>query len=263
MPIEKRYQVFVSSTYEDLLEERQEVMQALLEEDCIPSGMELFPAASEDQWTLIKRVIDDCDYYVVIIGGRYGSVGTDGTSYTEMEYRYARERGKPVIGFIHKDPGRLAANRCESDPAMKSKLVEFCSLVERKMCRYWESPADRGSQVSRSLVKLIKAHPAVGWVRADQVPDEAATEEILRLRRHLDEVEHRLQAARTTAPEGAQDHAQGFDTFEVAFRFHAGGYGNVLDQEMSTKAPTTWNAIFGAVAPLMINEASDKQLKAD
>ena len=62
----KKYQVFVSSTYEDLKEERKEVMQALLELDCIPSGMELFPAADDDQWTLIKRVINECDYYIVI-----------------------------------------------------------------------------------------------------------------------------------------------------------------------------------------------------
>ena len=53
--MDKRYQVFVSSTYEDLQEERQQVMQALLELDCIPSGMELFPAANDDQWTLIKK----------------------------------------------------------------------------------------------------------------------------------------------------------------------------------------------------------------
>ncbi|MCX6381232.1 MAG: DUF4062 domain-containing protein, partial [Armatimonadetes bacterium] len=59
--MDKRYQVFVSSTYQDLQEERQEVMHALLELDCIPSGMELFPAADEAQWSLIKKVIDDCD----------------------------------------------------------------------------------------------------------------------------------------------------------------------------------------------------------
>lgn len=67
----KKYQVFVSSTYEDLVPERQEIMHALLELDCIPAGMELFPAADEDQWSLIKGVIDDCDYYLVVIGGRY------------------------------------------------------------------------------------------------------------------------------------------------------------------------------------------------
>jgi len=63
--MEKKYQVFVSSTYKDLTEERQEVIQALLELDCIPVGMEMFPAADDDQWTLIKRLIDDCDYYIL------------------------------------------------------------------------------------------------------------------------------------------------------------------------------------------------------
>src|SRR5712691_336415 len=98
--MDKRYQVFVSSTFSDLQDERQEVMQALLELDCIPAGMELFPAANDDQWTLIKKVIDDCDYYIVVVGGRYGSIGSGGLSFTEMEYRYALEHGKPVIGFL-------------------------------------------------------------------------------------------------------------------------------------------------------------------
>jgi hypothetical protein len=59
--MDKRYQVFVSSTFTDLQEERRQVMQALLELDCIPAGMELFPASDETQWSLIQRVIDDCD----------------------------------------------------------------------------------------------------------------------------------------------------------------------------------------------------------
>ena len=40
--MDKRYQVFVSSTYADLMEERQHVIQALMDMDCIPSGMEVF-----------------------------------------------------------------------------------------------------------------------------------------------------------------------------------------------------------------------------
>src|SRR5262245_66397627 len=84
--MEKRYQVFVSSTYADLKEERQRVLQALMELDCIPAGMELFPAADQEQFEFIKRVIDDCDYYLLIVGGRYGSVTPQGISYTEQEY---------------------------------------------------------------------------------------------------------------------------------------------------------------------------------
>ena len=56
--MEKRYQVFISSTYQDLQPARQEVSQALLRADCFPAGMELFPAADEEQFAFIKQVID-------------------------------------------------------------------------------------------------------------------------------------------------------------------------------------------------------------
>ena len=261
MAIEKRYQVFVSSTYEDLQEERQEVMQALLELDCMPSGMELFPAASEDQWSLIKKVIDDCDYYIVIVGGRYGSVDGSGTSYTEREYRYAIERGKPVIGFLHKNPGSLIADRSESDSSKRERLAQFRAFAEQKVCRYWETPADLGSQVSRSLVKLIKSHPAIGWVRADVVPDEGASREILRLRAKVEEVESQLKAARTTAPPGAERLAQGDDQFKLQFSFHAGDRGNSLDPSYTVALQAPWDDIFAYVAPLMIDEVKDSNLE--
>ncbi|AHK17554.1 DUF4062 domain-containing protein [Thalassolituus oleivorans] len=102
--MDKRYQVFVSSTYADLKEERQHVIQALMEMDCIPAGMELFPAADEEQWEFIKKVIDDCDYYLLVIGGRYGSTTDDGISYTEKEFDYAVQKGLKVVALIHGAP---------------------------------------------------------------------------------------------------------------------------------------------------------------
>ncbi len=238
-------------------------MQALLELDCIPAGMELFPAANEDQWTLIKKVIDDCDYYIVIVAGRYGSLGAEGTSCTEMEYKYALESGKPVIGFLHKDPGSLPANRCESDPENRKKLENFRSFVQKKMCRFWESPADLGSQVSRSLVKLIKNSPGIGWVRGDLVPDQSAAEEILHLKGEIEKLQEILESARTTAPEGSSNLQQGDDDVEVAYQFM------VPDDEYGLRGTTynarisiSWNAIFAAVGPTMIDETSDNNFKS-
>ena len=103
--MDKRFQVFVSSTYADLQEERQKVIQALMEMDCIPAGMELFPAADEEQWAFIKRVIDDCDYYILMIGGRYGSITNEGISYTEKEYDYAISIGLRVLAFCARTAG--------------------------------------------------------------------------------------------------------------------------------------------------------------
>ena len=261
--MEKRYQVFISSTYADLKEERQEVMQALLELDCIPAGMELFPAANEDQWTLIKRVIDDCDYYMVIVAGRYGTVGPDGVSYTEMEYRYALEQEKPVIGFLHENPGSLRADRSEDTEAGRQKLDEFCELVKKKVCRFWDSPADLGSQVSRSLIQLMKRTPATGWVRGDLVPDESAANEILRLREKIEELEKGLEAARFEAPEEARHLSQGSATFIIHFSFSAWPSEKyAFNRETYThEIEVTWDEIFAAIAPPMIDESSDQNFR--
>src|SRR6266403_5592741 len=161
--MERRYQVFVSSTYEDLKEERQEVIQALFELDCFPAGMELFPATAEDQWTLIKKVIDDSDYYIVIIGGKYGSRAPSGIGYVQMEYEYATSRGKPVIGFIHQDPGAIQSSKTEQTRKDKDQLANFREIVKKKQCKYWSTKSDLSAKIAISLTKLIKSNPAVGW----------------------------------------------------------------------------------------------------
>ena len=254
--MEKRFQVFVSSTYQDLQEERQEVMHALLELDCIPSGMELFPAANETQWSLIQRVIDDCDYYILIVGGRYGSIGSEGFSYTEMEYRYALSINKPTIAFLHKDPGSIPANKSEDSPEGKQKLRLFRDLIQQKLCKLWSNPSELGSVVSRSLVRLIKSTPAVGWVRANELPDREATLELLRLRQQVDQLELELQRVRTSAPQGAENLAQGDEKFTIRFSFA------YLLKRYSGSFEVPWNEIFSAVAPSMIHELSEDRMQS-
>lgn len=255
----KKYQVFVSSTYEDLQEERQEVMHALLELDCIPAGMELFPAANEDQWSLIQGVIDDCDYYIVISGGRYGSIGPDGFSYTEMEYRYAVEKGKPIIGFLHKDPETLPKNRTEKTPKGQKQLTEFRDLMQKRMCKYWETPQELGSVVSRSLILLQRKHPGIGWVRADLVPDKEASLELLDLRKEIERLEAQLEEARTQAPPGTEKLAKGEADFEIRYRGESRFAYETFNWGGSVSP--SWNDIFYTVSPFMIHEAKDTELK--
>lgn len=54
----KRYQIFISSTYEDLKEERQKVTQAILKLYHFPIEMEMFRVDNEEQWIHIKNTID-------------------------------------------------------------------------------------------------------------------------------------------------------------------------------------------------------------
>ena len=72
--MEKKYQIFISSTYKDLIEARSKVRDAILSMMHFPVGMEMFNAADEEQWEIIQETIDSSDYYVLILGQRYGSV---------------------------------------------------------------------------------------------------------------------------------------------------------------------------------------------
>lgn len=260
--MEKRFQVFVSSTFKDLEAERQEVMHALLELDCMPAGMELFPAANETQWNLIKKVIDDCDYYILILAGRYGSISPEGLSYTEMEYRYALSINKPTIAFIHRDPGKIIADKTENTEEGKSKLSEFRTSVEKKLCKHWDTPQELGSVVSRSLIQLIKSNPAVGWVRANELADRDATMELLQLRRRVDELQSELSKARTTAPKEAEGLAQGKESHSLRFSFQATAPGEYSSTSWSGSFSPTWDELFFVVAPLMINEAHENSIKS-
>jgi len=166
--LEKRYQVFVSSTYADLKEERQRVIQTLMELDCIPAGMELFPAADEEQFEFIKRIINDCDYYLVIVGGRYGSITPEGISYTEQEYDYALSRGLKVVALLHEDPDLIPFGKSEQDPEFRARLQSFREkLAAARLVRFWKTADQLPGIVSLSMSKTIKMFPAVGWVRAD------------------------------------------------------------------------------------------------
>jgi hypothetical protein len=268
--MEKKFQVFVSSTYNDLQEERKEIIQALLELDCIPVGMEMFPAANDDQWTLIKRVIEDCDYYILIIGGRYGSLSSEGISYTQKEYEYAISQSIPVISFLHSNPENIPLGKSEGNPESIIKLQEFKTKVEQKLCKFWDSPSDLGSKVSRSLIKLIKDNPRNGWVKAKYLPSEDANSEILELKRQIDFLNKEIAGFVENAPKGTENLEQATDEIKIEYCYTTTSRENSFvisfdsDPKFESryfKVSLTWDEIFKSISPLMIDEANETSLK--
>ena len=182
--MQKKYQVFVSSTYEDLIEERKEVTQALLESNCIPTGMELFPASNKAQWELIKHVIDDCDYYLLILAGRYGSQGTNDegkrVGYTEMEFDYALLTGKPIIAFINNNIENIPEKKSDPSQAGKKRLKNFRKKVEYgRMVSYWTNKDNLKSAVLTSVPSLIQTSPSGGWFKSGDIVDLNSKLEII------------------------------------------------------------------------------------
>jgi len=235
-------------------------MQALLELDCIPAGMELFPASNDDQWTLIKRVIDDCDYYLLIVGGRYGSVNEKGISYTQMEFEYALETGKPIISFLPKEPEMIPAKYVEKGATGKKKLEEFKKLVQKKLVKYWSSPQDLGAIVSRSMIKLIKDFPAIGWVKSDNITDENSAKEIIRLQKENEDLKTKLKHVATRPPVGTESFCQGDDIIAVTFTFN-GEDDEHQRYNCTSLLELSWDEIFMSIAPDLIDEARENEIR--
>ena len=255
--MDKRYQVFVSSTYADLKAERQQVLQALMEMDCIPAGMELFPAVDEEQWQFIKRVIDDCDYYLLIIGGRYGSVTAEGISYTEKEFDYAVQLGLKVVALVHGSPEDIPFGKSEQDSVLREKLLNFKEKVmDGRLVKFWKSVDELPGLVALSLTRTIKTYPAIGWVRASNVANEEILGEINELRKQNLELKSLLSQAedqQKTAIEGLAD----FDSTMIAhgtYKTQIQGRSSIMHK---FEYELTWRELFTFLSPYLVENPND------
>lgn len=170
--IEKIYQVFVSSTYEDLKHERKILQETLIKSNCLPRGMELFNASDKGQWDIITDVIDDCDYFVLVIGGKYGSIDKKhNKSYTRKEFEYAKKKGIPIIAFIQNNIEELPASKVERDTERIKMLDDFTKVVKNnRMVNFWQEKSDLAFKLFASIEELKKKNPGIGYVKSNTLP---------------------------------------------------------------------------------------------
>ncbi len=192
----KRYQVFISSTYLDLIDERKKVIDTILGLDQFPAGMELFAAADEKQWQIIMKTIDASDYYVLIVGMRYGSIFEDGSdkgiSYTEKEFDYAISKKVPVLAFIIAEDAMITPAKTETNSSKVSKLIEFKKKVRNsgRTVKTRKNADELCTLLSQSLHKAMLRGDRPGWVRTTEFDIEKSYAEILRLTERV----HTLEA---------------------------------------------------------------------
>ncbi len=194
-----KYQVFVSSTYIDLEEERDSIIKAILEMYHIPIGMEMFSAEDEDQWEIIRRTIEVSDYYILILGLRYGSKTKENISFTQKEYEYALEKNIPVLAFVMDDNVSLSKNNRDDDLTDINAFRDTV-LKNSKMAQFWGTKDELIKNVSISLMKQIMQKPGIGWVRGDKaLSSEALSQELTTivkenrdLRAKIQELESRI-----------------------------------------------------------------------
>lgn len=181
--MDRRYEVFISSTYEDLKEQRRYVQEAVIASGHIPVGMELFSPGHEDQWKVITRAIDGCDHYVLIVGARYGSQDDDGMGYTEKEYRYALASGKPVIVFCLKEEHAMAwPQRDDPDDVERAenwdRLQAFREEVLGRHVHLWRDEQELRTLVDRNLQDWINKSGRDGWIRWNRYSRAASQRDV-------------------------------------------------------------------------------------
>ena len=185
-----KYQVFISSTYSDLQQERKKVLDILLMADCIPAGMENSTATGDEQVNVSKKVIDLCDYYILILGKRYGSVNdSTGLSYTEMEYNYAIDKGIPVLVFVLDDSVKIEEDKIEKDDIKKGKLVAFKNrAMKNRLASIWQDTSDLMGKVAIAIMQAKSEIKRPGWHRGNDDEKERLLKELSILQKENEEL---------------------------------------------------------------------------
>lgn len=251
--MDKRYQVFISSTFTDLKDERKAIIEGLLNAKYIPSGMEMFAASNDEQFKYIKKIIDICDYYVLIVGARYGSINpSTGKSFTEQEYDYAVEKGIPVLVFLHDDPYNLPVEKRDDD---KRELLEhFRNKVSNgRLCKMWHTSSDLISSVIISLGEEVADNPQMGWTRGNIADSSELLVQLNEIRIKNEKLVEENKSLKEEVKKYLFEEtniAFGDDKYEVlGTKTTYTGSAPRKSHSVERKAVLTWNQIFAAIGP--------------
>ena len=214
--------------------------------------MEAFAAADEEQFEFIKSVIDQCDYYVLIVAGRYGSVSDDGYSYTEKEFRYAVEKQIPVLFMLREDIDKLPADKTEKEQSSREKLDEFIALASNGRLRKTWSTIDGLKLLIREALDHSKAtKPRPGWVRGDLAASPELLKQVTELTLEIDELKRASQSETLVKlPEGFEVE-RNFDLDVRHYENVRDEYGNEWTNEKTSRVLVSSSDLFAFVSPSM------------
>jgi hypothetical protein len=161
----RKIKVFVSSTYEDLKDYRNECIRVLdrlrdeLDIDCV--GMETFGADDSPPKEYCLRRVQDSDMYVGIFGMRYGSIDEEtGASITELEYRKAEEKRLPCLIYLMEEKHTLIRPEHVDTGPKAEKLQnlkrELSNTSRGHMVGFFWSPENLAAQLAVDLFRGLK-----------------------------------------------------------------------------------------------------------
>jgi hypothetical protein len=224
--------------------------------------MELFPATDQQQLDFIKRVIDRCDYYVVIVGGRYGSLADDNLSFTEKEYEYAVSKRIPVLAFLHAHPEAIPVGKTDHSG---DKLHAFQErLKTSRIVDFWNDAQDLCTQVVIAVGQSVNLTPGIGWIRGDQALDPRLLQDLENLRTENEKLKQELKELSPTEITFPADLPSPEEAVELTY--YEGMARKPSARSKGETFKTTWKDIFLAASEGILGEqpepyVADRALK--
>ena len=146
-------QVFLSSVATGLEEHRDAAYAAIEGLDgyhCV--RMEDFGARDAASADLCREKVLSCDIFVGLVGPRYGSSPAGiNTSFTELEYDAAVEKGMPRLLFVTSEDFPVPSNIREDENAHKRAVLFKNRVLEHRVVDFFKSSEELATKVLRAL----------------------------------------------------------------------------------------------------------------
>lgn len=232
--LDKRYQVFITTSGKDMQPERMVVSQTLI-------GMGFFSWGLEQRTPLstafARRQIDDCDYVLLLLGSQYGEQSVSGVSYMHLEYIYAVTKQKPIIVFMHENPDAREAHLQDEAHLLKEKFKDFRHQLQKEVEQVvtYRTLRDLELAVRSYMPQMLERYPVVGWVRPQNI--QVLQDEIDRLKAKLAQVTVE-QGKNESDPFLTLPKVSLHEAFSFDYRMHAYQDGNF--KELSPVREMTW-----------------------
>lgn len=149
--------IFISSTYEDLKDHRNLIIESFQKFAIDINAMELWYSKPDTPLDVCLDNVSNSDIYIGIIAHRYGSVDNKtGKSITELEYDKAKEKELNCLIFIMDDDYSIKPKFIDKGKKnLKLKIFKEKLMSEHHLS-FFKSPKDLLEKVVTSIKNLMK-----------------------------------------------------------------------------------------------------------
>jgi hypothetical protein len=244
--IDKRYHVFISTTGADMQSERTVLAQTLVSQGFFSWGLEHRTPLTT---AFARRHIDDCDYFILMLGSRYGELSASGVSYLHLEYIYAVTKQKPILVLLHESPDNRLAELQEPTQDGRIKFQDFRRQLqrEREMIVTYRDLRDLEMAIRHAMPQFVNRYPAQGWIRPNQAQIQQLQDENEQLRQKLINLES-TRSNTLAADSGLEmPQVEGEEEFSFDYKVHAYQDGNF--RELRPQRNMRWNDLLMVLGP--------------